>query len=286
MRLPSALRIAADWVLPPELERVLKRSLERVSARSMLRNRELKDRHAGQRRCFVIGNGPSLKGMDLKPLVNEFTISANSFYKHPDAAALDLKYLCIGDAHFMINEPRAVEWHRIIEQRMPHTTLILHAQARALIAEHGLYRNHECFFVEGSAAPAKRASELDFDLSRPLNVGFTTGTLIMIPLAIYLGFKEIYLLGFDANWLENLDRSYHFYDSHEQFPEFDAVSTDGRGNSYENEVESVRREFESHRLLSIRSRELGIRIWNATVGGRVDTYPRIRLEDVLSPRGR
>jgi hypothetical protein len=44
----------------------------------------------------------------------------------------------------------------------------------------------------------------------------------------------------------------------------------------------VRREFESHRLLAMRAREVGIEIWNATAGGRVDTYPRIRLEDVLS----
>jgi hypothetical protein len=247
------------------------RSVERVTARSLTRNQKLKNRHAGAKRCFVIGNGPSLKGKDLSALAGEVTISANSFYKHPSAPAMGLKYLCIGDPHFMINEPRAIEWHRIIESRMPQATLILHKEARPLIEEHGLYRHQECFFVESSAAPARKPSEVDFDLSRPLNVGFTTGTLVMIPLAIYLGFKEIYLLGFDANWLEK----------HDQFPEFDAVSTDGRGNSYETEVESVRREFESHRLLSLRSRELGIHIWNATDGGRVDTYPRIRLEDVL-----
>src|SRR5712692_1717642 len=46
------------------------------------RNEIFRDRHRGQR-CFVIGNGPSLKDQDLSPLANEITLVTNSFYVHP-----------------------------------------------------------------------------------------------------------------------------------------------------------------------------------------------------------
>src|SRR5262245_17696217 len=121
----DALRVAAGWVLPPNVERVLKRSAERVFTRSLAANEALHNRHADTPRCFVIGSGPSLKTQDLSPLANEYTIAANSFYKHPDAAKLGLKYLCIGDPHFMSAEPRALDWHRTIEKALPRTTMVL-----------------------------------------------------------------------------------------------------------------------------------------------------------------
>ena len=39
----------------------------------------LKDTHSGER-CFIIGNGPSLKNTDLSKLKDEFTIGMNRFY--------------------------------------------------------------------------------------------------------------------------------------------------------------------------------------------------------------
>jgi hypothetical protein len=39
----------------------------------------IRDTHTGER-CFIIGNGPSLKNTDLGKLKNEFTIGMNRFY--------------------------------------------------------------------------------------------------------------------------------------------------------------------------------------------------------------
>src|SRR5205085_1510966 len=157
-------------------------------ARRIEENRGLMGRHSSEKRCFVIGNGPSLKEMDLKRLSEEYTIGANSFYKHPDAEAVGLDYLCIFDPHFMKDEPRAVA----------------------------------------------------------------------IPLALCLGFREIYLIGFDCNWLEDTKKSYHFYESHEQYPEFDSTAKDTRGQTYENVLRSTLREFESHRLLRQKAEQMGV----------------------------
>jgi hypothetical protein len=244
------------------------------SAAGLERNRALQGRHQGQRRCFVIGNGPSLKEMDLRPLGAETTIAMNSFYKHQDAAAVDLKYLCIGDESFMIDEPRSIAWHRTLDQHHPKAVLLVHEKAQPLSQRHQLHGTQEVFYFRPTL-PVHQARHVNLDLSRRLNVGSTSGTLLGIPLALYLGFREIVLLGFDANWLEGLDRSYHFYDTHEYFPEFDSVATDGRGHDYEFELRSVLREFESHRLLRDAAASRGVSIVNATRGGLLDVYPRV-----------
>ena len=46
---------------------------------SAQRLRGFKDRHKGQR-CFIIGNGPSLRHMDLGPLREEYTFGLNRIY--------------------------------------------------------------------------------------------------------------------------------------------------------------------------------------------------------------
>ena len=271
------LRAAVNWTVPANVQTLLLSAAYRRGGVDVRNNRALAGRHRG-RRCFVIGNGPSLGGMDLSPLAGELTIGANSFYKHPDAGKIGLDYLCIGDRSFMIDEPRAIEWHRTIEERLPDTALMLHPDARSIIDKHGLYRRHEVhYFRRGVVTPYPEL--IHFDFTKPINVGNTTGSQLAIPLAVCLGATEIILIGFDCNWLESFTGSYHFYPTHEQFPEFDSLKADERWDRYEDHLMFALRDFEAHRLLATRAAQLGVAIKNATRGGLLDTYPRVRFED-------
>jgi hypothetical protein len=274
-------RAIADWCVGPRLQEVLRGRSQRLMARRFKENSRLAGRHASEHRCFVIGNGPSLKDINLKPLANEYTIGANSFYKHPDAGFIGLDYLCINDPHFMKDEPRSVSWHRTIAQNLPTTHLVLNEAARPLVRAHQLYGGHEVYYV-GWGARTHRAASINLDLTRPLNIGMTTGSSVAIPLALSLGFSEIYLIGFDCNWLAGSSGSYHFYQTHEYFPEFDSVGKDTRGFSYEDEIRSVLLEFESHRLLREKAETLGVKIVNATKGGLLDVYERKDFAECFS----
>jgi hypothetical protein len=280
-RVPPGL---AGWILGAKLHELIGDTVRRYVHGRNDEIGALERRHAGARRCFVIGNGPSLKGMDLRPLAGEFTIAANSFYKHPDAAAIGLKYLCIFDPHFMQDQPRAVEWHRTVAQKLPAATMVLHESARPLVARHGLYAGREVHY----ARPGFQTHELryvDFDFRRARNIGMTTGSSIAIPLAIFLGFREIVLIGFDCNWLADTGKSYHFYDTHEYFPEFDSIDKDGRGYGYEAFLRIILREFESHRLIRAKAESLGVRILNATQGGLLDAYERADYGSLFATPG-
>ena len=51
------------------------------------KNSELKDIHKCKR-CFILGNGPSIKKENLKPLKNEIVFALNNFYVHDDFAEI------------------------------------------------------------------------------------------------------------------------------------------------------------------------------------------------------
>ena len=274
------LRDVVNWTVPPKLQRTLLGMMYSAQGVDIAANARLKNRYAG-RRCFVIGNGPSLGKLDLSPLAGEITIGANSFYKHPDAEKVGLTFLCISDESFMVDEPRAIEWHRIIEAKLPKTGVVLHPTARPIVEKHALYRDRELFyFRRGVVVPY--AEMIDFDLTQPINVGNTVGTQLVIPLAVYLGCTEIILVGFDCNWLESYTGSYHFYQKHDQFPEFDSLETDDRWGRYEDHLIFALRDFEAHRLIAERTQQLGIVMKNATGGGLLDMYPRVRFEDCFA----
>ena len=275
-----ALLGIAGWAVGPKLREATGDMWRRHVAERNRAIAALRGRHAGERRCYVIGNGPSLKDMDLRLMAGHCSIAANSFYKHTDAAAIGLKYLCIYDPHFMQDLPRAVDWHRTVASKLPVTSFVLHHSGRPLVERHGLYAGREVHYVR----PGFQTHEpryVDFDFTRPRNIGMTTGSSIAIPLAIYLGFKEIVLVGFDCNWLADTGSSYHFYDAHEYFPEFDSIDKDGRGHSYEALLRIIQREFESHRLIRAKAEALGVRIINATRGGQLDAYERADFESLL-----
>ena len=181
----------------------------------------------------------------------------------------------------MEDTPRSVSWHQTIARTLPTASMVLNETARPLVESHKLYPGRDVFYVKAGTW-THRASAVNLDLSRPLNTGMTTGSSVAIPLALSLGFREIYLIGFDCNWLADTSASYHFYQTHEHFPEFDSVDKDTRGFSYEDELRSALREFESHRLLRDKAKLLGVSIVNATNGGLLNVYERKNYIECLS----
>ncbi len=60
-----------------------------------------KDKHKGER-CFIMANGPSLSGMDLSPLKNEFTFGMNRIYLLKDKIGFLPTYLAVTDVKIQL----------------------------------------------------------------------------------------------------------------------------------------------------------------------------------------
>jgi hypothetical protein len=277
-------RDLSTWLLPDAWHGPFSEVAYRLQKRRLLRrlasNAELAGKHQHERRCFVIGNGPSLNTQDLSRLSNEFTIVANSFFQHERVDQIQPDYCCVGDPDFIADTPNAIAWLRQLEGKLPATTLFFRPWAPEVFRRHNLFMHHKVHYLD-SVAKVPHASQVHIDLTRPLNVGYTTGSQFSIPLALFLGFREVYLIGFDANWLADIQKGrLHFYATNPQFPHFDHTVTEG--HSMEEQLRTMHLEFRSHRFLRNVAERRGQHIRNATNGGWLDMYERTEYQRLFT----
>jgi len=140
--------------------------------------------HAGKR-CFIMGNGPSLAKMDLSPLGNEITFGLNRIYLLFDKLPFKPSY------YVSINDLVLQQFSGDIKQLpMPK---FLSWKYR------GIYKNcEEVCFVRVIAG-----FDVFFGKSplHPLESGATV-TNVAIQLAYYMGFSEVILIGVDHNFVD------------------------------------------------------------------------------------
>src|SRR5262249_33051041 len=74
-------------------------ALSQEDRRLLASNSGLRGLHSGKR-CFVLGNGPSLCVEDLSPLACEITFVMNRFFDNPIVEEWQPTYYCLSDPAF------------------------------------------------------------------------------------------------------------------------------------------------------------------------------------------
>lgn len=151
--------------------------LSPLARQSRQQLRQFKNKHRGER-CFIIGNGPSLKRTDLSYLKPEFTFGLNRIYLLFDQIGFQTTY------HVTVNRlvveqfaseikgvdcPKFVSWH--------NRDLVGSAENMTFI----LQKEHPDFYT---------------DIENGLWDG-TTVTYVALQLAYYMGFDPVILIGVD-----------------------------------------------------------------------------------------
>jgi hypothetical protein len=168
------LVLAARWLL------WLTEPRGRASRRRL---RALRDRYRGQR-CFIIGNGPSLRQMDLRPLAKEVTFSLNRGY---------LLYERIGAPstfHVVVNPLVAGQWMDDLE-RLPNTKLIDWSLRRMFRPEADII-----YWGRPTRSMTPRFSQ---DAAKDIWSGATV-TYVALQLAYAMGFSPVILIGVDHRY--------------------------------------------------------------------------------------
>lgn len=209
-------------------------------------------RHDGER-CFLVATGPSLVVEDLELLKNEYCISVNTIFRifnktkwRPNLYGTQDREVfnkIKGDIENVKNEfGDIVIGDCVGNYDIP--ALYYH-----LDMQYHLLGNNETKFTQ-------QADRVIYD-------GFSV-TYSMIQIAVYLGFKEIYLLGCDTNYR---GPSSHFDGNTDELPK-------GIDKFYDSAVAAytVAKKFADQN---------GISIINCTRGGMLEVFPRKTLEEVL-----
>lgn len=145
------------------------------------------------KRCFIIGNGPSLQKMDLSPLRNELTIGFNGIYKAFPEWGWHTDFLLFEDI-----EQTEIRGPEIPSVRGPQKMSAIY-NAYAFRHHPGmLYMN--CRYIDRIYWKSLRPM-FSLDFSNIVYLGSTV-TYIGLQLAYHLGCDRVYLLGVDHNYGE------------------------------------------------------------------------------------
>lgn len=242
------------------------------------RNGIFKDKHKGQR-CFIIGDGPSLKNVDLSPLGNEITFVTNTFWKHPIVEIWQPKYYCLVDPVYFEGVDSVKQYFHSLYSRVwkaqYFVPLYYHVPLDTinLMNDQQLLPAGQTFFVAlAGALYDSRPSDVDLTNFAPavLNVA-----QLCLMVAIYMGCSPIYLLGLDHDWLASPGEDHHFYEEDTLPPTIYSKS------SYKVKVEIVLKMWTGYEMLLDLANRKNITICNATKGSHLDIFKRVRYEEVV-----
>ena len=243
--------------------------------------RKLKNAHKGER-CFLIGNGPSLRTEDLDKLHEhgEISIGCNFIDRIFSQTKWRPDYCMIGDAT-IINAEYAMFAN--LEAKvifMPHINDVAVGDASKIYEALSLAKGETVFYKK--LFMGNPYAEVDFsdDVSRGIPM---VGTVMygMIQIAAYMGISKIYLLGVDGTQINASDPNYfkekrHFYDDAQNDLaarlKVAAIAPAG----VESELTAG-----VYRTADNYSREHGFRIYNATRGGVLDMFERVGFDTLF-----
>lgn len=230
--------------------------------------KSMKDKYKGQR-CFILGNGPSLSIDDLEKLKNEITFASNRIYKIFDKTGWRPTFFCMNDETVaemdgVIDGINGIECEKkfalqegyYIFRKFKGDTCFLHGWYQRKYLDHPGFSED---LVKGIYCIA-------------------TVTYMMIQIARYMGFTEIYLMGLDNRY------------AYSRLRDGTIVKNEGIVNYFgeknieiSNTITAVSTwEFDiAYEYAEEYSKTHGFRIYNATRGGFLENFERVDLDEVL-----
>lgn len=226
---------------------------------------QFKNIHTNQERCFIVATGPSLRmeDLDLLNTRNEVTFSVNRVYKAFSQTKWRPTYYCISDKeNFLLFE------NDILNLNLPYKFLSdwhLPFWQKYKSGTHGLYRYH-------MLAEYDRENEDAFseDITNGI-YGGSTVIYITIQLAIYMGFKNIYIIGADCEYRgDGKEEHNHFISGY--------IDSNNTTKPYKLAVEQIFKDYQNAKNYADKH---GIKIYNATRGGKLEVFERVDFDSLF-----
>lgn len=219
--------------------------------------KEFKGMYEGKR-CFIIATGPSLTISDLELLKEEYTFSMNSVCLAYEKTKWRATFFGIQD-RFVYQKLESIIKNNVKETVFIGDNLAKDFTISPDYIQFPLNEKYHLFEQKIGRYFAKFSE----DCYHMVYDGYSI-TYSLIEIAAYMGFKEIYLLGADCNYLA--DKSNHFI----EYGLYDRNCTSAKDRMVVAYLEA-KKYAESH----------NIAIYNATRGGALEVFPRVNLEEVL-----
>lgn len=225
----------------------------------------LKNIHLGKR-CFIIGNGPSLTTKDIDKLKNEITFAFNRIYYIFDKTNWRPTYYCSEDDKTIFKSKEEINnlkvKHKFFPVNYPWDYKIHFKNANYYIFKFG-DRNVEPRFSE--------------DIVKGIYWGNTVA-YTAIQMAVYMGIKEIYLLGVDHNFSKMINDKGEIIIDKTAKDYFTEKYNSDKEDLYIPNIEVSTRAFIAAKKYA---ENHNIKIYNATRGGKLEVFERVDFDKIL-----
>ena len=238
------------------LERQAKRD-PRYQA-SLDRLRGLRDKHKGQR-CFIIGNGPSLKDTDLTLLRDEVTFGSNRIYLLFSELGFCTTYFvsvnrlvieqCAHDIE-SLPCPKFISWHARELIRFTDDMMFLHSRSGA------------SFYTDITGGVCEGA----------------TVTYVALQVAYYLGFDRVILVGVDHSFTTQ-GRPHKTVTSQGDDPNHFHPEYFGKGFRWQ--LPDLETSEQAYGLAREHYEQAGREVVDATVGGKLQVFPKVEYHSLF-----
>lgn len=224
---------------------------------------QLKNKHAGER-VFLIGTGPSLKLDNVKKLRGEYTFALNSFAKGVQALGFEPSFYGFTDVE-VLNDFWGEEILNL-EQSLVFfpSRLRYHTQKKKALSDKGNSFEYPMLDVGQWGNFAKKVpAGFSEDITKTVYFGYTCA-YAMMQIIVYMGFKEVYLLGMDCSYKPG---KANFMDSRK---EEDIAKGSQAGDYFLIAWKKVKEYCDKE----------NIKIYNVSREGNLDMFPRVDMEDI------
>ena len=304
MSLKSTIKSLMYWTLPPGIQNIFlsayslylfKRSRgddnfkleEKILKKLAKENSKFKNVHDGER-CFILATGPSIKTQDLQLLQNELCIGVSQFFLHKNIKTISPKYHVLAPSHTPFDFSDLNKIFDGFRQSYTNDTIYFFGYSPYIYSNYRFlekypqYKSSNQYFLNYSNCQS--LNELNYNDKKIWDIdknpfGIRTVIYSAIQVAMYMGCKEIYLIGCDHDYLTDTSRvtNHHFYKEEEGISDAEHLSY----FTTERWFEEYYFRWKQYRLIREYAQQKGCNIFNATEGGMLDVFPRVRLEDIV-----
>jgi hypothetical protein len=226
------------------------------------------------RRCFIIGNGPSLNKHDLSLLENEYSFAVNSFYYKTRETGFRPTFFVVEDSSVIKENQKEIVEYQAPFKFFPTIYRSLHPKVPGTY----FFKINRGFYEK--ASPNYAIPRFSTDITKVAYCGQSV-TYINLQLAFFMGFTEVFLIGMDFN--------YEIPTSHKRTGDVLLSDTDdpnhfhkdyfGAGKTWKDP--KLDRVLMNYKMAKLVYECAGRKIYNATVGGKLEVFERVNYDGLF-----
>jgi hypothetical protein len=228
--------------------------------------------YAGKR-CFIMGNGPSLNKMDLEFFKDEIVWGSNRCYLLFDQISWRPNFYTAVDTRVV---PDNAEEINGLSNELNDTVFFFpsdYRYSKILKSNKNVYWFKQIILNDNNLPFTMFSTNVDDFI-----YSVRTVTITALQLAVFLGFNPIYLIGCDTSY--QVPKSVKFENGNSDL----LISTKNDPNHFSPEYfgegkkwhdPHVDRMIFHYKQAKKVCDEIGVKVYNATVGGNLEVFPRV-----------